>query len=191
MKPRSQFAKLVPVDPLTEPGQRTGTTKYDPEFCQVIRDLAQQGEFLETWACHIGVSIRTLYNWANTYPEFEEAMEIAFHLSASYWTKKAAKLESGPGNMPPSMMLEILRRRFPSLWGQNARASLDHFMTRNAPTEPTGAAQDAKSPGQVGDAAESEDKPTAHVSEAQRRRIEAILARNPDLKGEGEKEKDK
>lgn len=111
--------------------------KYDPSYCQVIRDLAQQGKFPETWCAEIGVTYQTFYNWANTYPEFEEAMHIAWYLLRSHWAEKAAMAATiGSGSALPTVLLEILRKRFPEVWGNNPQVTHEHFARRNEPPAP-------------------------------------------------------
>lgn len=111
---------------------RTAAVKYDPEHCWTIRELAQEGLFPESWCARIGVTLKTMYNWANTYPEFEEAFSISWHILHAYWSEEAKKAETGFGKRPPSVLLEILRKRFPSTYGQNPRNTHDHFEARNA-----------------------------------------------------------
>ena len=51
--------------------------KYKPEFCQMLLDHSKQGLSFEAFCAKIGVSRQTLKNWAEKYPEFGEAKEIA------------------------------------------------------------------------------------------------------------------
>lgn len=122
---RSRFAALVP---LRTP--ETAACKYSPEYCNQVRMLAQEGMFPEEWCAHIGVTLQTLYNWANAYPEFEEAVHIAWWILRAYWSKKARESVQGIG-MAPSVLNNILEKRFPDTWGRNARMTHEHLETRN------------------------------------------------------------
>lgn len=122
---RSRFAALVPT------GREYGAAnKYDPEHCWAVREFAQAGMFPEEWTAHLGVTMPTLYNWANAYPEFEQAMHEAWWLLQSYWTKKARASVQGTG-MPPSILSMILEKRFPDTWGKNSRNTHETFESRN------------------------------------------------------------
>lgn len=127
---KGKYSSIVPLDT----GHTRGSNRqiYNPEFCQTVRDLAQQGLFPESWCAHIGVTMRTMFTWADRYPEFCEAFEIGWHLLADYWSKEALNSIQGVGR-PPSVTLEILRKRFPATYGSKPRNTLETFMHRNQP----------------------------------------------------------
>lgn len=86
--------------------------------------------FVEEWCAAIGVMMSTLYNWANRYPEFEEAMHQAWYLLRAYWTKQARESIIGVGR-PPSVLIKILETRFPETWGRtNPRITQEAFENR-------------------------------------------------------------
>lgn len=125
---RSRFAALVPKDSARTYGP---ANKYDPEHCWTIRMLAQEGKFPEEWVSELGVTLSTLYNWANAYPEFEQAMHEAHWLCRAYWAKKARESIQGIG-MAPSILALILERRFGDMWGRKGVNLHEHFENRNA-----------------------------------------------------------
>lgn len=126
---RSRFTALVPVD---NPDEKYGpANKYDPEHCWTVRELAQEGMFPEEWVAHIGVTLSTLYNWANAHPEFEQAMHEAYWLLRAYWTKQTRLIKTGFGEMPASTLSLTLQRRFPDMWGKNSVDMHKHFEDRN------------------------------------------------------------
>lgn len=128
----SNFATIVPMHPTKRDGT-PAALKYEPVYCEVVRTMAQEGKFPEEWCVRIGVTANTLYNWANKYPEFEDAMHIAWHLLASYWAMQARMAATGgiPGSSP-TVLLALLQRRFPQIWGKNGgRLTQEHFETRN------------------------------------------------------------
>lgn len=122
----------------TKADGRPARLKYDPAYCNVVRELAQQGKFPETWCAHIGICRATLYNWSNAYPEFEEAVRIAWHLLAHYWTEKAAEMVDNAEKRGQTTLLEMLRKRFPSIWGGQASFTLEAFEARNDPAPTPG-----------------------------------------------------
>lgn len=135
-------ANIMLIKP--KPGEQRAL-RYDPEYCWVIRDMAQQGKFPESWCAHIGVTMSTLYNWADEYPEFSEAFEIAWHLLNDYWTEYAVKNLSNI-DLRSTVLLEILRKRFPETWGRQARNTLGNFQTRNSPEAGEAGAPPAMAP---------------------------------------------
>lgn len=111
--PRSQFLSMI--------GQQAGdigrATKYDPDFCLVVRELAQRGEFPEAWAAEMGVTLNTMRNWSRNYPDFAEAVVIAHHLLQTYWTRDIAANRMNPNARPG--LYGLIARRFPALYGRN------------------------------------------------------------------------
>lgn len=61
------------------PGGRP--TDYDPEFCQVAATLCANGATDEEIADHFEVSVRTLYRWKNSHPEFCQALKAGKELA--------------------------------------------------------------------------------------------------------------
>ena len=127
---KGKYSNIVPLG--AEHARGSNRQIYKPEFCQTVRDLAQKGLFPESWCAHIGVTMRTMFTWADRYPEFCDAFEIGWHLLADFWSKEALNSVQGIGR-PPSITLEVLRKRFPSTYGSNPQNTLDTFLNRNLP----------------------------------------------------------
>lgn len=132
--PRSRFTALVPV----EDREYGPANKYDPEFCWTVRLMAQEGKFPEEWVSELGVTLKTIYNWANAYPEFEEAMHEAHWLCRAFWAKRARENIQGLG-MSPSILAMILERRFGDMWGKNSINLHSHFEERSKEQSENGA----------------------------------------------------
>jgi hypothetical protein len=126
-------ARLLPYP--VKPDGSPLAAKYDPAYCQLVRDLAQDGKFPERWCCEIGISMSTLYNWSDRYPEFEAAVTIGWHLLASHYTDKLVSMAENAEGKGQSALLELMRKRFPSLYGKTPRGTLDHFEARNVPVD--------------------------------------------------------
>lgn len=129
-------ANIMLIKP--QPGEQRAL-KYDPEFCWTVRGLAQAGKFPESWCAEIGVTMSTLYRWADEYPEFNEAVEISWHLLNHFWTEYAVSNLSNI-DLRSTVLLELLRKRFPETWGKTPRNTLGNFQSRHAPHEAQGAA---------------------------------------------------
>lgn len=121
-------SNIVPIDPPRDP-RADNALKYDDEYCQRIRDYAQAGMFPEEWCAHIGVAMSTFYRWANEHPKFAEAVHIAWHILSAYWSDYARKNLLNP-NLRTTLLIEMLRKRFPDTWGKNARNTHENFENR-------------------------------------------------------------
>ncbi|MEM8976290.1 MAG: hypothetical protein AAGD43_29850 [Pseudomonadota bacterium] len=104
--------------------------KYDPDYCWTVREMAQEGMFPEEWCAHIGITMVTMYNWANRYPDFDQACNEAWWILRAYWSKKARDSIQGVG-MAPSILAMILEKRFPDTWGKNPKNTHEAFAARN------------------------------------------------------------
>lgn len=60
-------------------------TKYKPEYCQVVIDYLSQGKSVTQLARHLKVNKSTIYQWAQDYPAFSDALKDAQEWSQAYW----------------------------------------------------------------------------------------------------------
>ena len=114
-----------------EVNRNSNRQKYDADAPLRILAMAEEGLFPEEWCVDLGISMRTLYSWANDRPEFEEAVEAAWHVLHAYW---ARLLRANLTNLAPrqNAILQVMAKRFPSTWGQTPNNTLDHFLSRNS-----------------------------------------------------------
>ena len=146
------YANIIPLGPDGQP--TSNRLKYDPAFCEQVREMAQEGMMPEEWAANIGVTMATLYNWANKYPDFEEAIRVGWTILTAVYTRKfrehivtnhrkvtvdteaSIQEQSGP-KVNQAIFLEFMRKRFPSIYGPTPRGTFEGFEARNAglPTE--------------------------------------------------------
>lgn len=154
---------------VAKPGEKRAL-QYDPEMCWTVRDLAQQGRFPESWCAGLGISMSTLYKWADTYPEFNEAVTIGWHLLNDYWTRFAADNLKHP-DLKTVVLLEILRKRFPETWGLNPRNTQENFENRHGIAPTTGGQPTALQPDQA--QRMTDDDITARLAALRRRNEEA------------------
>jgi hypothetical protein len=76
--------------------------------------------------------MRTIYAWANDWPEFEDAVEHAWHLLHAYWARLLRENISNPA-FRQTAALKVMAKRFPATWGEEPRNTLETFMARNSP----------------------------------------------------------
>ena len=119
---------IVPAAPVPV---RSNRQKYHAGMPQRVIDMARDGMFPEEWCAELGISMRTLYAWANDRPEFEEAVEDAWHALHAYWARLMRENITNPA-FRQTAALQIIAKRFPATWGQHPRNTLDHFQDRNA-----------------------------------------------------------
>jgi hypothetical protein len=162
-EPKSNFMKVI--------GQQPGTASrnriYDPEFCDVIKLLAQKGDFPEAWAAEIGVSVETLRQWGHRYPEFKDALIAAKHLLATFWTRDIAENRKN-GKANPAMY-GLLARRLPALFGKEP-VDLSEYVLRPASQDDVEAAPEALTADQAKTV--TTDALTARLEALRRRREE-------------------
>lgn len=60
-------------------------TDYDPKYCDLVIELASQGKSKAQMAATIGVTRKTMWTWAQQYPEFLNAFELAEELCQQWW----------------------------------------------------------------------------------------------------------
>lgn len=62
---------------------------YRKEFCNRVCELGAEGYSIAEMAADIGVTRQTLYEWADSKPEFSNAFTRARELSLSWWEAQA------------------------------------------------------------------------------------------------------
>ena len=60
-------------------------TKYKPEFCEEVTELAKTGASMAEICSHFDICRQTIDNWAATYPEFLEALTRAKLHAQAWW----------------------------------------------------------------------------------------------------------
>jgi|GEM_PF-7093675 len=130
--------------------KRSNRQKYDGTQPLRVMEMAAKGMWPEEWLVEFGIVRSTLYEWCNTHPEFEEAVENAWEILHAWAAKKWRENLSNP-NFKNSMFMEKLRRRMPSTFGLTPDLTSEGFKHRNDPpppapgTEPAAAIGDTRS----------------------------------------------
>lgn len=68
---------------------------YDPSYCDVVRELGQQGKLTSQMAAAIGTTKRTLHDWAAAHPEFSHAFNEAREFAEAWHLEKATETAIG------------------------------------------------------------------------------------------------
>ena len=66
-------------------------TKYKKEYCQVVIDKMAEGYSKEACAGFLNISKVTLYEWAEKYPDFMNAISIGETKSQMFWEGSLVK----------------------------------------------------------------------------------------------------
>lgn len=149
-----------------QPGTRGRANKYDEGHGERIIFWASNGLFIEQWADRLDVSINTIYHWAKVHPDFAEALRIAYAKLASYWTEVGVTNLKDKDFKAP-IYIEILRKRFPVLYGDIAQGHEGH-LNQHVPETADGEAVEVVPPGT--EARLKDDDLKAQIDALQRRR---------------------
>ena len=60
-------------------------SKYDPAYCGEVRQYGEDGYSTSAMAAKLKVSRQTLYNWAESHPEFAAALDQGIALAGAWW----------------------------------------------------------------------------------------------------------
>jgi len=80
---------------------------YKPEYCEEIINSAKQGFSLTGFAGQIGVSRRTITEWAEQHPEFSLAVTQAKAAAAASWERRAINIGDGNGGPGAAGMVQF------------------------------------------------------------------------------------
>lgn len=90
-------------------------TKYDPAYCDQVREFLKDGYSLAAFAGHIGVALSTVNLWAKDHEEFSVAVKEARALAVLWWENRAREVALGKdGN--PTLVIFGLKNRAPDEW---------------------------------------------------------------------------
>lgn len=87
-------------------------TDYKPEYCEDIINYLSDGKHIIQYAAKIGVAKSTIYEWANNYPEFSDALKKAQAKSTAQWLENARlKAFSGEHKGSDAMLIWMLKKK--------------------------------------------------------------------------------
>lgn len=101
-------------------------SKYKPEFCERVIELAKEGAGWAEYAAEFGVDRPTLYDWAAAHEEFSTALTRAKVLEQAWFEREGR--------------LNLKNREFnANLWGKSVSARFREDYTERRVNEMTGA----------------------------------------------------
>lgn len=102
-------------------------TKYDPAHCDKVVELGRQGKSVEQISSALGFHYKTLLGWAETHPEFLEAMELAKQYEMTYWEDLASQhiVEVPQGSkLNTGLWSRSMAARFPKKYRENSKVEV-------------------------------------------------------------------
>lgn len=92
-------------------------SKYNPEFCDVVIAVGEQGDTIAAMAEACGVHKQTLHDWADAHPEFSTAVKRGLQKAQVWWEQKGKEMAVGDldaGN--PTTYIFNMKNRFKEDW---------------------------------------------------------------------------
>ena len=105
-------------------------TTYRPEYCDLVLEMGAQGKSYAQMGAAIGVARKTIYEWADKYPEFGDAIARARELALAWWEDQG---QQGMWDTPNGVRLN------PQLWSRSMAARFPDDYRESKKTEITGA----------------------------------------------------
>lgn len=62
-------------------------SSYRPEYCKQLIEHMSEGYSFESFAGKIGTTFKTMYMWAENYPDFQQAKDEGFAKNRVFWEK--------------------------------------------------------------------------------------------------------
>ena len=114
----------------TEKRPKGRPTLYDPSMCEEVIELGRIGKSVEQICYQLNVSLRTIYLWRDTYPDFMHALDDAKTFEQAWWEEQAA-----------AYMVENKEsdRLNATLWSRSMAARFPKKYRESTKTEITGA----------------------------------------------------
>ena len=103
--------------PANNPDKHAGgrPSKYDPKYCAEVIEFLAKGHSVTAFAGSIRVSRSTVFNWADTNPEFLDALKVGQARATQFWEAILANVAtSGKGNATAAIF--GLKNRAPEDW---------------------------------------------------------------------------
>ncbi len=87
-------------------------SSYNPEYCDLARELGRQGKTYAGIAAKIGVHRDTLNRWRNEYPEFYDAIKDAKDYAQEWW-EETLQLQAREGTGNATAAIFAMKNMFP------------------------------------------------------------------------------
>jgi len=106
------------------PGQ---PTKYDPSYCAIAIACGKKGLSREAISSELGVTWKTLINWADAHPEFLSALDEAKKEEMLFFERLALDhIIEGPGSnrLNTALWAKSMSARFPAKYRENTKVEV-------------------------------------------------------------------
>ncbi len=98
-------------------------SKYDPKFCDEVREFLKDGYSVAAFAGHIGVAVSTVHLWVNEHEEFSDAVKEAQASAVLWWENRGRDIALGKdGN--PTLVIFGLKNRAKDEWRDKTETEL-------------------------------------------------------------------
>lgn len=91
-------------------------SSFKQAYCEEIVKYLAEGHTIAAFAGHIGVGLRTVYDWLKRHPEFADAHEIAKLKSLAFWEDRLLDASKGDTKAAPAVLIFGLKNRGPEHW---------------------------------------------------------------------------
>lgn len=98
-------------------------TKYRPEMCEQIIELAGEGKSKTEIAVDLGVDRTTLDRWAEANPDFRIALTRAKQVEQAWW-ERIGRVNLTAQTFQQSMWSRSMAARFPEEWRESTKQEL-------------------------------------------------------------------
>ena len=102
-------------------------TLFDPSYCDKVVELGALGKSVEQIATFMGVSLRVIYLWRDTYSDFMHALEDAKAAEMNWWEDQAQAymLEHKDGaKLNASIWSRSMAARFPKKYRESVKQEI-------------------------------------------------------------------
>ena len=100
---------------------------YDPAYCEQVIELGKLGKSVEQIASRLGISLRVMYDWRDTHPEFLHALEEAKQHELAWWEDQAdcymVETKDGP-RLNASIWSRSMAARFPKKYRESLKQEI-------------------------------------------------------------------
>ncbi len=104
---------MTQEETVTRPAHRP--SKYDKEYCNLVRIIRSQGYSLAALRSHLGISKDTFYRWKKEYPEFGEAVELSDDDSQAFYERTGKRAMLGEIKIDSKIWKEMQDRQHGSV----------------------------------------------------------------------------
>lgn len=109
-------------------------TKFDPEFCERLIETMSSGASLAEFAADLRVTRSTIYQWAEDYPEFSDAIKLGRELQESWYNKVGRAAMAGKlPDFRPVIWIFTMKTQFG--WIERDERKLEHTGPNGEPLQ--------------------------------------------------------